>query len=54
MLGPSPFAAKVMGVFVDMDKMIGKVFEAGLANLKGGGGEMTAAAIQARASGLIS
>lgn len=34
MLGPSPFAAKVMGVFVDMDKMIGKDFEAGLANLK--------------------
>jgi len=23
-----------MGVFVDMDKMIGKAFEAGLANLK--------------------
>lgn len=34
MNGPSPYIAKVMGVFVSMDKMIGKDFEAGLANLK--------------------
>jgi hypothetical protein len=26
--------AKLMGLFCDMDKMIGKDFEAGLANLK--------------------
>jgi len=34
MNGPSPYIAKVMGVFVSMDKMIGKDFETGLANLK--------------------
>jgi len=34
MHGPSPYMAKVMGVFVSMDKMIGKDFETGLANLK--------------------
>jgi uncharacterized protein YndB with AHSA1/START domain len=34
MHGPAPFVSKLMGVFVDMDKMIGKDFEAGLANLK--------------------
>jgi len=34
MFGPSPFATKVMGVFVSMDKLIGKDFEQGLANLK--------------------
>ncbi len=34
MRGPSPFVSKVMGVFIDMDKMIGKDFAAGLANLK--------------------
>jgi uncharacterized protein YndB with AHSA1/START domain len=34
MHGPTPFVSKLMGVFVDMDKMIGKDFEAGLANLK--------------------
>ncbi len=34
MRGQSPFVSKLMGVFVDMDKMIGKDFEAGLANLK--------------------
>ena len=32
--GSSPYAAKVMGIFVDMDKMIGADFETGLANLK--------------------
>jgi hypothetical protein len=34
MYGPSPYIAKVMGIFVSMDKMIGKDFEDGLANLK--------------------
>jgi len=34
MHGPSPYVAKLMGVFVSMDKMIGKDFETGLANLK--------------------
>ncbi len=34
MRGPAPFVSKLMGLFVDMDKMIGKDFEAGLANLK--------------------
>ena len=32
--GPSPFVAKLMGVFMNMDKMIGNDFETGLANLK--------------------
>ena len=32
--GPSPYVSKLMGVFFSMDKMIGKDFEAGLANLK--------------------
>jgi len=32
--GPSPYMAKLMGVFVNMDTMIGKDFETGLANLK--------------------
>ena len=32
--GPSPFFSKVMGPFLSMDKMIGKEFETGLANLK--------------------
>lgn len=34
MHGPTSFAAKIMHVFINMDKMIGKNFEAGLANLK--------------------
>jgi uncharacterized protein YndB with AHSA1/START domain len=34
MHGPAPFMSKVMQVFMNMDKMIGKDFEAGLANLK--------------------
>ncbi|UXI68825.1 SRPBCC family protein [Tahibacter amnicola] len=34
MHGPSPYLAKVMGVLVSMDKMIGKDFEIGLSNLK--------------------
>jgi hypothetical protein len=32
--GPSPYVAKVMGIFVSMDAMIGKDFESGLAKLK--------------------
>ena len=34
MSGSQNFMAKVMAVFMDMDKMIGKDFEAGLADLK--------------------
>ena len=34
MHGPTPFVSKLMGLFVNMDTMIGKDFEAGLANLK--------------------
>lgn len=34
MVGPSPLVSKVMGLFMSMDAMIGKDFEAGLANLK--------------------
>ena len=34
MRGPSSLMSKVMQVFMDLDKMIGKDFEAGLANLK--------------------
>lgn len=34
MYGPAPFLSKVMQVFVNMDSMIGKDFEAGLAGLK--------------------
>jgi uncharacterized protein YndB with AHSA1/START domain len=34
MHGPNKFIGKVMGIFIDMDKMIGKDFEDGLANLK--------------------
>jgi K+-transporting ATPase KdpF subunit len=34
MHGPSPFMIKVMGIFCDMDKMVGKDFETGLANLR--------------------
>ena len=33
--GPNLFMGKVMSVFMDMDKMIGGQFAAGLANLKG-------------------
>jgi hypothetical protein len=32
--GPTPFVSKLMQVFVSMDSLIGKDFEAGLANLK--------------------
>lgn len=34
MSGPSPLVSKVMGLFMNMDAMIGKDFEAGLRNLK--------------------
>lgn len=34
MYGPAPFMSKVMQVFINMDSMIGKDFEAGLASLK--------------------
>ncbi len=34
MYGPSPFMFKVMGLFMNMDKMIGDDFAVGLANLK--------------------
>jgi uncharacterized protein YndB with AHSA1/START domain len=32
--GPSPFMSKLMGVFMNIDTMIGKEFETGLAKLK--------------------
>ncbi|MEY4882553.1 MAG: hypothetical protein RIS34_407 [Pseudomonadota bacterium] len=34
MYGPAPFISKLMGVFFNMDKLIGTDFETGLANLK--------------------
>ena len=34
MHGPAPFMSKLMQVFMNLDKMIGKDFEAGLASLK--------------------
>jgi hypothetical protein len=34
MQGPVPYMAKIVHVFMDMDSMVGKDFEAGLANLK--------------------
>ena len=34
MYGPSPLMMKVMGIFMNMDRMIGDDFAAGLANLK--------------------
>jgi uncharacterized protein YndB with AHSA1/START domain len=35
MIGQMPFMFKVMSVFFSMDKMVGKDFETGLANMKG-------------------
>jgi hypothetical protein len=32
--GPTPYLGKVIGVFMNMDRMIGADFESGLANLK--------------------
>ena len=34
MAGPTPYFAKIFHVFMDMDSMVGKDFETGLANLK--------------------
>jgi uncharacterized protein YndB with AHSA1/START domain len=34
MQGDTPYLAKIIHVFIDMDSMVGKDFEAGLANLK--------------------
>jgi carbon monoxide dehydrogenase subunit G len=34
MHGPAPYMAKVMHVFINMDRMVGDDFEAGLSNLK--------------------
>jgi uncharacterized protein YndB with AHSA1/START domain len=34
MEGPVPYVAKIIHLFLDMDKMVGQDFEAGLANLK--------------------
>ena len=34
MHGPNTYMAKVMGIFLNMDKLIGKDFDTGLANLK--------------------
>jgi hypothetical protein len=34
MHGPAPFISKVMQVLVNMDKMVGDDFEAGLGNLQ--------------------
>jgi len=34
MYGPQPYMMKIMGFFCDPDKMVGKDFETGLANLK--------------------
>lgn len=34
MEGPTPYFAKIIHVFIDMDAMVGRDFEAGLANLK--------------------
>jgi hypothetical protein len=34
MQGPTPFIGKIFHVFMNMDKMVGGDFEAGLANLK--------------------
>jgi hypothetical protein len=34
MHGPNPYIAKVMHLILNMDRLIGKDFETGLANLK--------------------
>jgi uncharacterized protein YndB with AHSA1/START domain len=34
MQGPAPYLAKIIHVFIDMDRMVGSDFEAGLASLK--------------------
>lgn len=32
--GPNPYLTKVIGLFFNMDRMVGGMFEEGLANLK--------------------
>ena len=34
MQGPANYLSKLIGVFINMDRMVGSDFEAGLANLK--------------------
>ena len=34
MYGPSPYVSKLMGIFFDMDKMVGDKYEEGLASIK--------------------
>lgn len=34
MFGPQPYMAKVMGIFINCEKLVGPQFETGLANLK--------------------
>ncbi len=34
MHGPQPYARKVLGTFLNMDRLIGRGFEEGLANIK--------------------
>jgi len=34
MHGPQPFLGKIIGIFIDCDKMVGKDFESGLAGMK--------------------
>ncbi len=34
MVGPVPYFAKILHLFINMDKMVGTDFEAGLSNLK--------------------
>ena len=34
MYGPSPYISKLIGLFVSMDRMVGKDFETGLKNMK--------------------
>jgi uncharacterized protein YndB with AHSA1/START domain len=43
MEGPTPFFAKLIHVFIDMDKMVGKDFEAGLAAMKAAAEKQVAA-----------
>ena len=35
MYGPSPYVSKLMGIFFDMDKMVGEKYDEGLASIKG-------------------
>lgn len=51
MRGPNPFISKVMCLFIDFDKLVGKDFETGLANLKDQVESRTQAREQAQAQG---